>query len=215
MKVNEQPALKSLNRLDGWINSTYQRIERDGNLDKSNLSSMVCLYLYGRSFFLKDRAIADQNRVAVDYFLAQAKKHWLSVGKMSQGQLAIATKRFGDQTTPTAILASLTERSQSSEELGRFWQESEERWWWYRAPIETQAMLIEAYAEVADDKQAVEDCKIWLLKQKQTQNWKTTKATADAVYALLLRGADRLASNKLVEVSLLSLIHISEPTRPY
>ena len=86
--------------------------------------------------------------------------------------------------------------------LGRFWQESEERWWWYRAPIETQAMLIEAYAEVADDKQAVEDCKIWLLKQKQTQNWKTTKATADAVYALLLRGADRLASSKLVEVSL-------------
>ena len=202
VKVNEQPALKSLNRLDGWINSTYQRIERDGNLGKNNLSSMVCLYLYGRSFFLKDRAIADQNRVAVDYFLAQAKEHWLTVGKMSQAQLAIATKRFGDQATPKAILASLTERSQSSEELGRFWQESEERWWWYRAPIETQAMLIEAYAEVADDKQAVEDCKIWLLKQKQTQNWKTTKATADAVYALLLRGADRLASSKLVEVSL-------------
>ena len=202
VKVNEQPALKSLNRLDGWINSTYQRIERDGNLGKNNLSSMVCLYLYGRSFFLKDRAIADQNRVAVDYFLAQAKKHWLSVGKMSQAQLAIATKRFGDQATPKAILASLTERSQSSEEQGRFWQESEERWWWYRAPIETQAMLIEAYAEVADDKQAVEDCKIWLLKQKQTQNWKTTKATADAVYALLLRGADGLASSKLVEVSL-------------
>ena len=63
-------------------------------------------------------------------------------------------------------------------------------------------MLIEAYSEVADDKQAVEDCKIWLLRQKQTQNWKTTKATADAVYALLLRGADRLASSKLVEVSL-------------
>jgi hypothetical protein len=29
----------------------------------------------------------------------------------------------------------------------------------------------------------VEDCKVWLLKQKQTQDWKTTKATADAVYA--------------------------------
>ena len=45
-----------------------------------------------------------------------------------------------------------------------------------------------------------EDCRVWLLKQKQTQDWKTTKATADAVYGLLLRGHDFLASDKLVEV---------------
>jgi uncharacterized protein YfaS (alpha-2-macroglobulin family) len=202
VKVDEQPAIKSLNRLDGWINSTYQRIKRNNRLDQNNLSSTICLYLYGRSFFLKDQDISDTNRPAVDYFLGQAKEHWLQVGKMSQAQLAIATKRFGDQTTPTEILASLTERSQSNEEMGRFWRETKETWWWYRAPIETQAMLIEAYSEVADDKVAVEDCKVWLLKQKQTQNWKTTKATADAVYALLLRGTDSLASSKLVEVSL-------------
>ena len=70
------------------------------------------------------------------------------------------------------------------------------------APIETQALMIEAFDEVMDDAKAVEDCKVWLLKQKQTQDWKTTKATADAVYALLLRGAGQLASDELVEVSL-------------
>jgi hypothetical protein len=43
---------------------------------------------------------------------------------------------------------------------------------------------------------------VWLLKQKQTQDWKTTKATADAVYALLLRGKDILSSDALVAVSL-------------
>jgi uncharacterized protein YfaS (alpha-2-macroglobulin family) len=43
---------------------------------------------------------------------------------------------------------------------------------------------------------------VWLLKQKQTQDWKTTKATADAVYGLLLRGANMLASDALVEVAL-------------
>ena len=37
VKVNEQPAIKSLNRLDGWINSTYQRIKRNGDLDENNL----------------------------------------------------------------------------------------------------------------------------------------------------------------------------------
>ena len=45
-------------------------------------------------------------------------------------------------------------------------------------------------------------CRVWLLKQKQTQDWKTTKATADAVYGLLLRGTNLLASDALVRVSL-------------
>jgi uncharacterized protein YfaS (alpha-2-macroglobulin family) len=83
-----------------------------------------------------------------------------------------------------------------------FWRDLEKSWWWYRAPIETQAMMIEAFDEVMGDQQAVEDCKVWLLKQKQTQDWKTTKATADAVYGLLLRGDNLLASDAIVEVSL-------------
>jgi hypothetical protein len=40
------------------------------------------------------------------------------------------------------------------------------------------------------------------LKQKQTQDWKTTKATAEACYALLLQGADWLESSSIVQVNL-------------
>ncbi len=61
--------------------------------------------------------------------------------------------------------------------------------------------MIEAFDEVMNDAQAVEDCKVWLLKQKQTQDWKTTKATADSIYALLLRGENLLASEELVEMT--------------
>ncbi len=84
-----------------------------------------------------------------------------------------------------------------------FWRDLERRsWWWYDAPIESQAMMIEAFDEVMDDQKAVEDCKVWLLKQKQTQNWPTTKSTSDAIYALLLRGTDNLASDELVQVAI-------------
>jgi uncharacterized protein YfaS (alpha-2-macroglobulin family) len=84
--------------------------------------------------------------------------------------------------------------------MGRYWRDTEFSIWWYQAPIETQAIMIEAFDEVMADAQAVEDCKVWLLKQKQTRDWKTTKATADAVYALLLRGANLLASDELVTI---------------
>src|SRR5262249_11774977 len=88
-------------------------------------------------------------------------------------------------------------------EMGRFWRDTERSWWWYRAPIETQALMIEAFDEVTKDREAVEGCQVWLLRQKQTQDWKTTRATADACYGLLLRGGKNpLASEALVEVAL-------------
>ena len=139
----------------------------------------------------------------MDYFLGQARKYWLDLDcRMSQGHLALALNRFGDKATARKIMASLKERSVTNEEMGMFWRELELSWWWFRAPIETQAVMIEAFAEVTGDTAAVEDCKVWLLKQKQTQDWKTTVATADAVYALVLRGDNPLASDKLVKVSL-------------
>jgi len=201
--VSPALAIKSLTALDGWIDWKYREILRHGNKDRNNLSPTIAFYLYGRSFFLKDKAIAPKHKEAVDYFLGQARKYWLKLAnRQSQAHLAVALKRFGDKKTAQAIMRSIKERSVTDEELGMFWRELELSWWWYRAPIETQAMMIEAFDEVMGDAEAVEDCRVWLLKQKQTQDWKTTKATADAIYALLLRGADMLASDALVEVSL-------------
>ncbi|MFO0969643.1 MAG: alpha-2-macroglobulin family protein, partial [Gemmataceae bacterium] len=197
------PALRSLERLDGWADRIYRDIRKHGKPEQNHLSPTIALYLYGRSFFLKDRPVAAGHKEAVDYFLGQARTHWLALAhRQSQGHLALALARFGDQKAAEAIMRSIKERAVSDEEMGMFWRDLERSWWWFRAPIETQALMIEAFDEVMKDGKAVEDCRVWLLKQKQTQDWKTTKATADAVYALLLRGADLLASDVLVDVTI-------------
>jgi len=202
-EVDVAPAVKALGALDAWMDERYREIRRLPNPDYYIPGHLEAIYLYGRSFFLKDRPIAAAHREAVDFFLGQSRKFWLRTDcRMCQAQLALALQRFGDKETPPAIMKSLKERSVSNEELGMFWRDQELSWWWYRAPIEAQATMIEAFAEVTEDTQAVEDCKVWLLKQKQTQDWKTTKATADAIYGLLLRGDNLLASDALVEVAL-------------
>ena len=202
VKIDTAPAIKSLARLDGWIDRIYRDIpvnKRDGN----HLSPTIAFYLYGRSFFLTEKPIAPAHKEAVDYFLGQARKYWLALrDRQPQGHLAIALKRFGDKDAAVGIMKSLNERSVSNEEMGMFWRDTEHSWSWFRAPIESQALMVEAFDEVMNDAKAVENCKVWLLKQKQTQDWKTTKATADAIYALLLRGDNLLASDALVEVSL-------------
>jgi uncharacterized protein YfaS (alpha-2-macroglobulin family) len=201
--VDPAVAARSLNALDGWMEENCRQILKRTHPEDYVPSSLDALYLYGRSFFLDDHAVAPPHRAAVEFYLRQARKFWLQTDcRQSQAHLALALQRFGDQETPVAILKSLKERSVSDAEMGMSWRDEGEGWWWYHAPIETQALMIEAFAEVAHDAPAVEDCKVWLLKQKQTQDWRTTKATADAVYGLLLRGSNLLASDALVEVSL-------------
>ena len=210
VKIDMAPAIKSLARLDDWIDRTYQEILKHGKKDDNHLSTTIALYLYGRSFFLQDKPIDQKHKGAVDYFLGQARTYWLQLAvRQSQGQLALALKRFGDKETPQGIMRSIKQRSVSTEEMGMFWRDLELSWWWFHAPIETQAVMIEAFEEVMADEKSVEDCKVWLLKQKQTQNWKTTKATADAVYALILRGENLLASDALVE-----MVVGGEPIKP-
>jgi hypothetical protein len=195
-------AVKALDALDGWMDKWYRDILRYGSKDENNLNPTIAFYLYGRSFFLADKPVAAQYQEALNYWLGQARQYWLSQWRQSEAHLAIGLKRFGDQETPAAIMRSIKEFSVTDEELGMFWRDTERSWWWHRAPIETQALMIEAFDEVMGDAQAVEDCRVWLLKQKQTQDWKTTKATADAVYGLLLRGVDMLASDEVVQVAL-------------
>ena len=203
-------AVKALGRLDDWIKKRYDRIVENKTLDGNHLSSTVALYLYCRSFYLKDRPVGQAHKKAFDYFVGQAQKHWLKLGsRQSQAHVAIALHRLGNKQVPGDVIQSILEHSVTDEELGMFWRDTEHSWWWYRAPIETQAMMIEAFNEITADKDAVRECQIWLIKQKQTQAWKTTKATADAVYSILLGGDNLLASTQLVEVSL-----GGEPVKP-
>ncbi|HNQ90291.1 MAG TPA: alpha-2-macroglobulin family protein [Verrucomicrobiota bacterium] len=203
VQVPTDMAVRALERLDGWIDRQYREILKAKTAEDPHLTPLMVFSLYGRSFFLKDRPLSTLHREAADYFLAQGRQHWVkALGRHSQAQLALALLRFGDTTTPKAIVASLKERSVTDPELGRYWRDTEPSWWWYRAPIETQALMIEAFAEITGDAAAVEECQVWLLQQKRTQDWRTTKATADAVYALLLRGSNLLASTVPVEVDL-------------
>ena len=83
-----------------------------------------------------------------------------------------------------------------------YWKSNVAGYRFNEAPIETQALLIEAFSEIEDETKTVDNLKIWLLKNKQTNRWKTTKATTEAVYALLLKGSDWLSITDMVDIKI-------------
>jgi hypothetical protein len=190
--------------LDDRIRDDYFDLQKH-HKDKMHeylISSFQVQYLYARSFFRDKPVIARQNQEAYDYFLGQAKTYWTKFNKYQQGMIALALYRHGDKDLPAAILKSLREYALFSDEMGMYWRGSDQPFYWYDAPVETQALLIEAFDEAGGDSKSVELMKQWLLKQKQTQDWKTSRATADAVYALLLRGGDWLSYTGLADISI-------------
>ncbi|MCP2029276.1 TonB-dependent SusC/RagA subfamily outer membrane receptor [Flavobacterium sp. HSC-32F16] len=150
-------------------------------------------YLYTRSFYLEKYPQSDTLKKTIQLYLDKAKKDWLNYSIYEKGLAAITLNRFGEKETAKKIIESLKETSSNNEDWGMYWIANKSGWYWYQAPIETQALLIEAFAEVTNDTKSVDAMKVWLLKNKQTKNWPTTKSTTEAVYALLMQGTDWLS----------------------
>ena len=193
---------KAINYLDSEFIKEYKDIRKYNptvDLNEDHLSYTQLHYLYMRSFFPE---IKRSNEVEefMAYYQSQIQKYWLSRSLYAKGLMALVSHRNGDEKTASKILKSLKETSITSEELGKYWKTNTNSWFWYQAPIETQALLIEAFSEIENDIETIDNLKIWLLKNKQTNRWKTTKATTDAVYALLLQGSDWLSVTDAVDV---------------
>jgi Bacterial Alpha-2-macroglobulin MG10 domain/Alpha-2-macroglobulin family/MG2 domain len=158
-------------------------------------------YLYMRSYF-NDYGIPGNVLPAVSYYRKKAQQGWLQGSKYMQGMIALALFRTGDVQTARNIIASLRQNAIRDEEKGMYWKGMDGGYYWYQAPIEIQSLLIEAFREIGGDTAIDRDLKTWLLRQKQTHNWPTTKATADACYALLLGGEDWLSAEREIGIHL-------------
>ena len=186
--------------LDRKIKEDYDNLKKyKTDLKKYAPGYTEIQYLYMRSFF-PEYPIPAASQTAYNFYRERNQKTWTQQSKYMQGMIALSLHRTGDSKIPAAILKSLKETSITHEELGMYWKEMNTGWFWYQAPIETQALLIEAFREIGKDTKTVDDLKTWLLKNKQTTNWKTTKATAEACYALLLQGSEWLSNEPAVQI---------------
>lgn len=207
--VETQMIEKAVAYLDAAFVKDYKDIRKhnkDADLSKDHLSDTQLHYLYMRSFFPELKKSKRVQEIT-DYYQTQIQKYWLPRSLYAKGLMTLVLHRMDDSSTSAKILESLRETSITSEELGMYWKANSSSWYWYQAPIETQALLIEAFSEagnvIQSDTKNLEDLdnlKIWLLKNKQTNQWKTTKATTEAVYALLLQGSDWLSVTDMVDI---------------
>jgi uncharacterized protein YfaS (alpha-2-macroglobulin family) len=203
---------KAINYLDQSIRKDYDQIRKN---NKKIAGIYIALepiqYLYMRSFFTNVPVPANI-KPAYNYFHNKVKQEWVKQNTYMRAMIALSFHRTGDAATAKKIIAALKESAIENAGLGTYWKDMTGGYYWYQAPIETQSVLIEAFNEIAKDEQAAADMKTWLLKNKQTNNWKTTKATADACYALLLDGGGWIEDDASVSIQLGDKLVTAEKT---
>ena len=202
---------KTLHYLDQEVLEDYQKLQQNyaeevGSTQKNGSQELERMahelinpfhihYLYMRSFYPEYEPGAALLE-AINFYQEQASLSWKEVNLSLQSMVALSAYRNGNEAVSQAILQSLQERSINNDESGMYWKANQAGWGWYKAPVETQALLVEAFAEIkvpdmtpTEKVEILNRLKVWLLKHKQSRQWNTTKATTEAVYALLQQGS--------------------------
>ena len=73
---------------------------------------------------------------------------YLSINRKIQNWYNFPISLLESKSISTAILKSLKENSITNEELGMYWKSNTPSWYWYQAPVETQALMIEVFGEI-------------------------------------------------------------------
>ncbi len=179
---------KAMGFLDKEVMNDYEKTKRDNKGEPASISPTHLNYLYARSFF-PDNKPGVELLDAINYYLEAIEANWLKMNTGMQGMAVVVLNRYNRFETANAIMASLRERAIHLKEMGTYWRQSP-GYFWYQTPVETQVWLIEAFAEMESDHAEIDGLRTWLLSQKRTTHWNTGRATADAIYALLMQGTD-------------------------
>lgn len=193
---------KSLVYMDGELVRRYEQLKDDvkkygGKMEDDHLDELSVHYLYVRTFF-KHVNPTKASKEAIDYYFNQSKNYWLKRNLFTQAMIGLIMHRHDDHTTTQNIVKSLRERSFHNKELGMYWNEGN-GFYWYQLPIERHALMIELFTEASPKVDETDKLKIWLLKNKQTNHWPTSKSTSVAIYALLLQGENSDISKWVTE----------------
>ena len=177
-----QEALKEYKRL--------REAERKGK-PITALSAAAFDYLYLSALDADVMKQADKN--VHNYFLSLLPRQLTTASMQRKAQAAVILQAAGRKADAAAFEASLKEHLIREETMGAHFAFNDGYYSWGMMPVPAHVAAMEALSRSEGNGPLVEEMKRWLLKQKQTTQWNTPVASADAVYALLCNGRNWLA----------------------
>ena len=186
---------RAIGFIDAEAIRRFQELKK-WNKDWKNIKSIPLAdleYLYVRSAYTQhpmDKEIKEM----ISFYHSVAEKYWTSYGLYERALITLLLQRESKNRVVQQILNSFREHASVSEEMGMYWPNNRAQVFMSQSAVSVHAFIMNAFRAGGAKAGETDNMKRWLLKQKQTQMWESTHATADAVYALLSTGGDWFAT---------------------
>lgn len=178
---------------------SIREAEKVGNKSEG-ISRSALKYLY--LIAVSGEKVPASVKEGYDYFLSKVAPSLSQQSVTEKAWSAIVLQKAGKVKEAQEFMASLKEYLTQTDEQGMFFDRTDSPYAWNNLKVPAHVDVMEAFEMVGSNATIVEEMKMWLLKQKQTQQWDSPVATANAVYALLYRGTNLLDNQGDVRIVL-------------
>ena len=153
-------------------------------------NSLTINELYALSFF--DFEEDSKYKNAKNFLIKRLEEDWRDFDFATQAKSALILYREGNRNAAELIMKSLKERAQYNEVTGMYWNNGS-TYIGSVTHISEQAIIMEAFREIAPDKDMLDEMMIWLLSNKRANMWENARSSVDAINAILAVSGQQLA----------------------
>jgi len=158
-------------------------------------------YLLIRSLY-KDIPLGE-TEAAVKFYTSITEKNWASIPDLyGRAIAALFLQRTGKTDIAQAIVKSLREHAIHKPDLGMFWANARAYSFFFNNAIANQMFIMRAFYETGASSQEMDEMKLWLLKQKQTQEWESLPGLVSSIQILLQTGSNWLEDTGRTKIQL-------------
>jgi uncharacterized protein YfaS (alpha-2-macroglobulin family) len=178
--IPKDMVIKAWSHVRSWLDSRLDQM-----ITTKYCSELVTLVSFTLSSFPDDtwtggKFDAAYRKRLLDFSFSS----WKSQAPLTKGYLALSLHRGQRASDAKLVWDSIMDSLRSDEELGSHWAVEDRSWLWYRDTIETHAFSLRVLMELQSQSEHSEGLVQWLFLNKKLNHWKSTRATAEVIYAL-------------------------------
>ena len=175
-----------------WVHGELYAQRLDEWMEKDCCWEQIAFLSYVLSSFPPSESSDDPgwtgatfSRAERDRMLDFAARHWRGSSPRIKAYLALALHRAGRGDQAREIWESVMDSAKTDDDLGTFWAPEDRAWLWYNDTLEGHALALRVLLEIAPDDARRHGLVQWLFLNKKLNHWKSTRATAEVLYALV------------------------------
>ena len=203
-KLNIEPTFISTDKETKFINKANVYLDVTFNdlftKDKEATVFEVIDYAFVKSYYADVFSIPENNKIRIDKRLAELRNDWITLPLYEKAKLILIANRKGDKQWANEMTNQLEQTAVLDETYGMFWRENISTYYFNYNEAEVQALIIEAFKEMKKPQTTINKLNTWLISRKSQTSWGTTKATTEALYAILLGEDQNTISKESIKI---------------